>query len=266
MRRILRICILTSFTFFATLTGLAQSENSAQQLYQEGLGLYQKKQWQEAAKLWSQALEIEPNNPYILYNLGLAKSQLGEFSLALAYVRKTLAIKPRLSQAHDALKIIAPKIGQPVPASVSLFTNPLPFLQRAFSPELTFLITLVFLTLFLWFLFEILGQRKRNSAENPVPLKISPFFWVSLAFFLLFLPLSALQLLSPPKKRATVVAANVFAKSTPDQESTDLFQIPEGADISLERKKENWVQVRLSGGLRGWVSTEKIYQTHGDKL
>ncbi len=72
----------------------------------EGLKALDAKQYDQAAQLFSQAVEADPNDYAAHFHLGLAYSLLGKDAEAIPEYQKTLALKPGLYQAELNLGIL----------------------------------------------------------------------------------------------------------------------------------------------------------------
>ena len=48
----------------------------------------------------------------------------------------------------------------------------------------------------------------------------------------------------------------VRVKSSPDNESPDMFVIHEGTKIFILREVDHWSEIRLADGKQGWMETE----------
>ncbi len=72
----------------------------------EGLKALDAKQYDQAAQLFSQAVEADPNDYTAHFHLGLAYSLLGKDAEAIPEYQKTLALKPGLYQAELNLGIL----------------------------------------------------------------------------------------------------------------------------------------------------------------
>ena len=55
---------------------------------------------------------------------------------------------------------------------------------------------------------------------------------------------------------AIVFAPNVYIKSAPDEQSTDLFILHEGIKVEIIDKVGEWQKLRLADGKVGWIKEE----------
>lgn len=247
------------FTQSLSTVALAQS---AQELYQEGLGLFQKQQLSEAQDKWQQALKIEPDNPYILFNLGLVKFELEEWGWSLAYWKKAQFLKPGLDGVQLGMKKLETKLGKKLAVEQGFFSSS--FSYFGFWPLLLFFSICFFTAIWLWLhYFEAKRlAREENSLSPSFPIKACVFSTAALTFIIL----SGLKLYLTFDETAVVVDKKAFARSTPSEKGTELFELPEGSQVTLRKTQGDWVQARLKGGLIGWVKNEQIFRIAGAPL
>jgi hypothetical protein len=82
-------------------------------------------------------------------------------------------------------------------------------------------------------------------------------FFAGILFFLfsaLFLYISSDQknILSDPGT-AIIMESSIVVKSAPRESSKDLFILHEGAKVKIESELEDWREIRISDGRKGWL-------------
>ncbi|VVH65315.1 hypothetical protein BSPLISOX_2021, partial [uncultured Gammaproteobacteria bacterium] len=75
-------------------------EKTAEEYLLEGNRDYQKNKFKEAIKAYEKVIEIEPNNNWAHYNMGLAYYGLGKFKEAIKAYEKVIEIEPNNNWAH----------------------------------------------------------------------------------------------------------------------------------------------------------------------
>lgn len=241
-----------------------QTPKTAQQIYLEGVGLYQKQQWDQAAEKWSQALQLEPENPYILYNLGLAEIQLQKLAWAVAHFRKAAEIKPGIKDLNKALSQTLSQLGIPAAKSLDFWSAPTRFLLKKIHPAFFMITFMLLLWLSLWHWLTYIGRRKR-AIDQANPLPHFPLLALTLSVFTaIVLSLVVVKSIQSQQTKATIVEKDLFAKSGPTAEATDLFQLRPGTEVLLQKTSGEWIQARNKGGLVGWIPLTAVYQTSGE--
>jgi tetratricopeptide (TPR) repeat protein len=79
-------------------SGALASEQS-ERLYSRGLVEFHAQHYAAALKLFDQAVQADPNDPYALYYRGVTHGRLGDYSAAVTDLRAAVAKKPDLPQA-----------------------------------------------------------------------------------------------------------------------------------------------------------------------
>jgi len=93
----------------------ARTKTKAQQAYdmdRQGLELYREKKYAEAEQKFKAAIELKPNDPVLLNNLGFLYYVMGRNDDALTYLQKTLALDPKRKEAHGNIAELYYKMGQ----------------------------------------------------------------------------------------------------------------------------------------------------------
>jgi Flp pilus assembly protein TadD len=98
----------------------------------QALGLLMKDRAPEADVILSKALELDPNNPFTLNNLGFAKEKEGELEAALTYYSKSASLH---SQEPIVVTINKDWRGQPISAVATDNANKIRRLMRKESGE-----------------------------------------------------------------------------------------------------------------------------------
>lgn len=57
---------------------------------------------------------------------------------------------------------------------------------------------------------------------------------------------------------AIIQAPTVTVKSTPDEGSTELFVIHEGLKVQVTDEYENWTEIKIPNGNKGWMQNEEL--------
>ena len=57
---------------------------------------------------------------------------------------------------------------------------------------------------------------------------------------------------------AIVMQSVVSVKSSPDNSSNDLFVIHEGLKIKVTDRLQDWIEIKIPSGERGWIQVKNI--------
>ena len=58
--------------------------------------------------------------------------------------------------------------------------------------------------------------------------------------------------------QAVVMNASAVVKSSPDKSSTDLFVLHEGTPVEISGELENWCEITIADGKKGWIEQRAI--------
>ena len=258
------VCFLLFFMpiVFAT----AASAQTVEEQFRAANEAIAKADWPAARTNLERADAQQPDQPDILYNLGVVEMKSGRLGLAIALWRKALAIDPESRQVALALSWAQPKLGA---ANAIAATDVGEWLhQRIFSRvpmrDLLFLaLLLLAASTWTWLRFV----RKRRLSETETATQVSP--WAASVFsvaLVSILTLLGAQVLWLQTTRATVIAAKVDVRTTPSPDSASLYELFEGNEVLVRQSEGEWAQVSMAGGLTGWLPLTQIYVTHAGRL
>jgi tetratricopeptide (TPR) repeat protein len=207
--------------------------------------LYAEKRYTESAQAYESLIDKGVQNGYLYYNLGNTYIRMGKTGPAvLNYIRAQKWI-PRDENLEANLKFAIQqtqdKIGLPPPGTLSTLF----FWSNDFnlSELIYFAIGLNFIfwiNLALWMYFR---SSSLKLARNAV-----------LGFLLLsFLSIGVKLMDKSDSELGVVLAKRVEVKSGRAEDAITLFQLHEGALVTITDHYENWLEVRLNDEQKGWV-------------
>lgn len=243
----------------ATAKPLAFSES-----FSLGVKRYQEKNYSEAQKLFSAALQENPENTGVLVNLGLTEFNLGKKGVALGFLRKAHTLNPDFSTPVSAIRFIEKSLeNKEIPHEIrsldnikDLFITPI-----SLNSYLVFLGLCFFATGWLWidFLAELKNLKKTRSRLSEIPsLKI-----IVLIIFLMASAGTLIKFYYAQKPVATITANKVSILSAPNEDAVQLFDIYEGLQVEVESTHQDWVQVSYPGTPVGWIQKKDLFITSG---
>src|SRR5262245_39527401 len=93
---------------------------SADELFQEGLGLHRKGSLQEASALYARALQLNPANAELHYYAGALSLQQGAADAAIKSAQNAIALNSGFARAHGLLGRSFIRLGRHADALASL--------------------------------------------------------------------------------------------------------------------------------------------------
>ena len=210
---------------------------------------YAKQEYNAAIKNYNLILSSNLESPELYYNLANSFFKINEIHQAIYYYEKALKIKPDFDDAKENLEIcnlqLIDKIEEiPELMITSLYNNIINFLSLKNWIYLTLIFIWVSLIIFSYNSFV-----KKN--------KKSVLYLVIFSFFLFFITTKKYNQ-NINVKEAIIYSSVINVMSAPSEQSTNLFSLHIGTKVKIEDQIENWVNIRIANGKKGWVLIENL--------
>jgi len=230
------------------LQGMAVAQSATANLYNQANGLYHDGQFEAARDRYRQVADYGVEDPRLFYNLGNAHFKAGELGRAILWYERALRLAPRDGDIEANLQFANLVKQDREPEEGNVVWD---FLIHAFFfPSLNELcISFSFLLMVLF----ILGVRRMRSRTG-----ISAGGVVLIVICIGLVILDGVYLGVRIHHQVTVeegivVADQGTARSGPGEEQTTVFVVHEGTKVRIARRQGDWMLVRLSNGLGGWL-------------
>lgn len=210
---------------------------------------YANQEYNAAIKKYNLILSSNLESPELYYNLANSFFKINEIHQAIYYYEKALKIKPDFDDAKENLEIcnlqLIDKIEEiPELMITSLYNNIINFLSLKNWIYLTLIFIWVSLIIFSYNSFV-----KKN--KKPV------LYLVIFSFFLFFITTKKYNQ-NINVKEAIIYSSVINVMSAPSEQSTNLFSLHIGTKVKIEDQIENWVNIRIANGKKGWVLIENL--------
>jgi len=217
--------------------------------FTHGLESFKKNDFTQSRADFNELLKQHPNDPTLLYNLGLVELSDKHPGRALAYWRKALYVDPGFSPSLTGISRLAESKALP-----QLSIPPLLWMYWRVSFTISLALTLGTFLLAGLFWVRYLARKKFSGTSSLwKPLLLSALF-VTFAIF----SVHNFWLLHKDTK-ATVMDNNVAVYSSPSLEAPSLFEFNEGDEVVVRRQNGDWFQVQKSATSVGWIRKEQAY-------
>lgn len=233
----MRKLVLSLCLCFVCLSAFAQTKDSAAEKYNAG-------DYLAAVELYHQALQDEPSNPYLLYNLGNSYFKAGDPDKALVYYWRAFKVLPRDNDIRHNLSFAMKTTGQTfipedIPESVFIFYNYFSFEElKGFCTLFAWL----FVILFICYLF--FGKKKL----------VRLFCSICIVLFTIFAVWTGLRYESAKERLAVVTTARAELRSGPGDNFPVSVSVPKAHLLTVEDSKGDWYLVRVQDDTsKGWV-------------
>ncbi len=235
---------------------------TAEAHFKSGVDAFQKKDLTKAKAAFTDALNMEPENPVLLFNLGMVEMREGRTGFALGLWRKALAHSPRYSPADRAVTWAKTKLERAeIPHEVESWET---FRERVlihFPIDAFLLVTSIFFLAAGWLLLRHLGAR-RSARLDEKPMPSFPILGTACAvLFGLFALTTLAKAVDSQTIRGTIVEKKVEARSSPEADATPLFELYEGLEVIVKQSTGDWAQVTYPGGATGWIPKRAVFAT-----
>lgn len=226
------------------------SEEDPKQIFSKANEYYQNKEYTKAIELYQKLIENKYISAEVYYNLGNAHYRLRHVPEAVYNFELAKKLNPDDEEIDFNLRIanlrVIDKFEQ-MPRFflaewysnlVDLFSSNKWALLSVISLWVTFLLLSVFLIV--W-----------NMTLKKTMFAIAIFTFIFSVTSLVF----SFNKLSQENRNdeAIIFDQSVYAKSSPDKASTDLFILHEGTKLKITDQIGDWVKIKLANGTIGWM-------------
>lgn len=224
-----------------------------QHLFQQATTYYKANNYESAVKTYEKILQEGYESASVYFNIGNACYKKNDIPSAIYYYEKARKLAPGDDDINFNLKLANTKIVDKIENVPELFfyrwwKN----IRDWYSPDGWAKICLIFTVLF--FIFTSLYLLLKKIIAR----KIS--FWMAL----LILICTGLSLtfahqswqIRNNQKEAVIFNPAVNIKSSPDDNSVDIFVLHEGTKVTLTDNLGEWYKIMVANGSVGWVKAD----------
>lgn len=241
-RHLLRAALLPAAALFLLQPARADVLADARARYAEG-------EYQQAAKLFEQAIETAPPRAAVLFEFGRCLRQAGQDGRAALNFQRALVLDPRFTPAAVALMETNTDLGIPKPT----VTWQDRVLERIPMDTLTVTGTVLFwLGAFTVTLLSLLRATRRRGSY-------------ALGALCLAAGIAALVLAWICDPRITdrntalvLTSGGASVLNAPADQSEKIASLREGTEVKILSQRGRWFYGQVPGGARGWFLTEGI--------
>lgn len=248
LRKILVFVLLFSDIFPA-------SSQDIKFLIAKGNQLYSAGNYEEAINTWEELTESVYEAAPVYYNLGNAYFKSNKIAPAILNFERAKLLAPHDKDINYNLELartyVVDKIDElPEVFYLIWYKN----IVQLFSSNTWAILTLIALVVFL-ILFSIYLYAKGYSVKKTM-------FWLSALFLFIWLGAFAFSCsgrkLITDHNKAIVFSPSVTVKSSPDESGTGLFVIHEGTKVTVVDELNEWTEIILTSGTKGWLLSSSI--------
>lgn len=231
------------------------SSQDIKSIIAKGNQLYSAGNYEEAINKWEELTESGYEAAPVYYNLGNAYFKSNKIAPAILNFERAKLLAPHDKDINYNLELartyVVDKIDElPEVFYLIWYKN----IVQLFSSNTWAILALIALVVFL-VLFSIYLYAKGYSVKKTM-------FWLSALFLFIWFgafafSCSGRKLVTDPNK-AIVFSPSVTVKSSPDESGTGLFVIHEGTKVTVVDELNEWTEIILSSGTKGWLLSSSI--------
>ena len=191
----------------------------------------------------------------LYYNLANAYFKAGANGKAILYYNKALRIAPSQEDIRHNLALAEAQTKDRIAVIPEFFLNRwLRTLRNSMSCTAWSVLSLVWFGVLLAFgvLFLLASQVRWRKVG----------FYGALCAFVLFVATTSFAVSSRndmlSHNEAIVMGTAISVKSSPDRSATDLFVLHEGTKVKVLAEVDEWVEVVIADGKKGWTERKNI--------
>jgi len=247
-----KIAVLFAAILLVAFHAIAQSPD---QLAAQAAKAYNTRQYTQAIALYGKIIDAGYESYALYYNLGNAYYRNNEIAQAMLYYEKALKLSPNNEDIKHNIEVVNNKLTDKVEKIPELFYKRWwKELLNIMSIDALAITTIILLSLSLLLIAIYI------ASTNLLVRKLS--FWSGVFLLLLFsigtITASQRNHYLSSNHEAIIFAQTVNIKSSPDENSKDIFVLHEGTKVTLLDIVADWQEIRISNGSTGWIKMTDI--------
>lgn len=247
MKRIMKPITFLSIIFLIPIAGITETKPKS---FLDGVKAYQAKNYEESKQIFTSLSKEHPDNPQLLFNLGLSEFQLQNPGLALGLWRKAISLDKSFTPTQRAINYVESLLFPD--KQNSSFTNNLYNKAENLSLHFWFFLSLTSAFIFFWYILEYRVKFKKSPLSWPI--------WIYTLPVPMILSTSLLFLIYKDQCRikATVIEKNRFTYANPSLDAPSLYKLKEGQLVFVEKFHGKWTQIRTLSGSPSWIPSSSL--------
>lgn len=244
--------LLIIFTVFVSYSSFALSANAA---LDSATSSYKRGDYQKSVKIYETLLSEGMESSTLYYNLGNSYFRLKNIPQAILNFERAKLLAPDDEDINFNLSLASGFIVDKVTPIPEFFVYTwIKSVINIFSVNQWSIVSLSLFVLSLLLIIAFLFSGKISMRKL--------FFWTGILFFLLSITSTIFAIKGRSEiinnNSAIVMQAVSTVKSSPNDNSTDLFIIHEGTKVTISEELDDWTEIKLADGNVGWIKSKDI--------
>ncbi len=227
-------------------------EEEAVSRFRRANDLYARQDYAGALRLYREIIDQGWESAPVYYNLGNAYFKEGRLGQAILSYRKAEKLSPSDPEIKKNLQYARRSVKDDLAAlKPPLFTRIKESLVRLFPLRTWFLLTsFLYLLTGLWIITA--------AVFRPLKKLLFPVLKVLLPIFIMAALLTGFGYFYYSAPRGIVLDKAVVARYGPAEDNASAFELHQGSEVRVARKKNGWIQVILPDGKTGWLPADSL--------
>lgn len=244
------VCILWTIIHFA-------AHSTPDSLIMKGNKFYKKGQYDKAISAYKQLVDSGYASSKLYYNLGNAYFKNHRIGMAVLYYERAKLLAPNDEDIRHNLTIAEQQVEDKLEKVPEFFISKwFHNIIHSFSFNAWAVISIITFVLFLALFILYLTSAKLSVKQYS--------FWTGI-IVLLF---SVSTFIFAQQKyhnimdsdRAIITSSSVTIVSSPDVNSKKLFVLHEGTKVTIMQCNDNWCEIKLPDGNKGWIKQKDMVE------
>ena len=250
MKKFSKYIVLLFVALSATMSAAASTTR-----WEAGNKAYIDGNYEKAIEEYSAILDGGEYSMKLYYNIANAYFKLGKTGKAILYYNKALRIAPAQEDIRHNLALAEAQTKDRIVAIPEFFVNRwLRTVRNSMSCTAWSVMSLAWLGVLLAFgVLFLLASRIRWRKAG---------FYGALCACVMFVAATSFAVSSRndmlSHDEAIVMGTAISVKSSPDRSATDLFVLHEGTKVKILTEVDEWVEVVIADGKKGWTERKNI--------
>ena len=239
-----------------SVAGMAQlSSVSYDNWFEDGNSAYNEGNYEQALTFYNSVVESGMESAALYYNMGNTYYKMKDYPKSILYYEKALKLDPSNEDIKTNLEIanlaIVDKI-TPIPKS--FITKWWDGVGSAFSADGWAWISIVALALLLVCLFVFLMSRRMGMRKVGFFIGLLAVLCLVVSVFFAITKQKDMKC----QDEAIIMTPTAMVKSSPSENSVDLFVLHEGSKVRIMDGANGWNKIKIADGSVGWLQSEAM--------
>lgn len=247
--------VLILLPFLLIFSSFSLCANEEENLMKQANDAYISKKYEEAATLYKQIADNGNEGAILYYNLGNAYFKSGSLAESILWYERALRLDPGNEDIQHNIAFVNQKLVDRIEVLPTFFlTRWWNHLSQNLTSRGWAIASIIGTIMLIFFMISFLISGKNWIRSSSLILSFAAFLFIS--FTIIFAVREKNRIRLTPE--AIIMERVIHAKSTPDDSSNDLFVIHEGLKVQITDQLNNWVEIKLPNGEKGWIPKASI--------